>query len=144
MRRLILQFKLEDLARDEGGQSFAREVEMFEILHILKQDEHEMAMIARIRLKHNQASVKQIFGHELVEAQLLGRDKDGTDTYYFRGKEQQSSDDLDSVLSFGGFMTEPFSVHDGKATVTFLGSAVEVKNILRQVEKLKIPSKILS
>lgn len=144
MRRLILQFKLEDIARDEDAQSFVRNIEFFEILHVLKQDEHEMAMIARIRLKSKQSKVKQIFGHELLEAQLLERDKDGTDTYYFRGREQRSPDDLDSILNFGGFMTEPFSVLDGKATITFLGSATEVRNILREIEKLKLPYKILS
>jgi hypothetical protein len=55
----------------------------------------------------------------------LERGKDGTDTYFFRGKEQSNHEDLDSILRFGGYMTEPFSIVDGKATITFLGSAIE-------------------
>jgi predicted DNA binding protein len=145
MRRVTLQFKLEDLAeRDEADQILLKEIELFEVLHILKQDEREMAMIARVKLKDKRANLKKIFGDDLIETQLLEEDKNGVKTYFFKSREARNADDFDSILGFGGYLTAPFSVQDGTATMTFLGSSSEVKHMLKAIDEFKVPYKILS
>jgi len=144
MRRVTLQFNLEDLAERDPQEMMMRELELFELVHILKQDKDEMAMIAKLKLKDDKTKIEDLLGDQLLEYQLLETDKDGVRTYFFRAKEQSEHDDLDSLLGFGGYLIEPFSIRDGKATITFLGNSAEIKNILRAIDSYKIRYKVLS
>jgi len=151
MRRLTLQFDVNELI--EHGQPellehrqevrTMRELESFEILHILKQDQTEMAMIAKIRLRDKKLSIKDLFGDELQEYQLLEKDKSGAETYFLKSTHLDNPDEFDSILGFGGYLTEPFSIRDGKATMTFLGSSSQLRKILKALVALKLPYKIL-
>jgi len=152
MRRLTLQFDVEELLEHQGMQlavhrqetAVMTELDSFEIVHILKQDEKEMAMIARMSFKDKKLDIRDLFGDELSEYQLLETDKDGTRTYFLKSKHQDNPDELDSILGFGGYLTEPFSIRGGKATMTFLGSAAQLRRILKAIDSFKIPYKILA
>jgi hypothetical protein len=142
MRRLTLQFNLDELIARAGEQESLKELESFEILHILKQDASEMTMIAKLALRDKKTKIEDLFGDELAEYQLLETDKNGAGTYFLKTRPQRHPDNLDSVLGLGGYFTEPFFIRDGKATMTFLGSSSEVKSMLKMIESMKVPYKI--
>lgn len=121
-----------------------RAIDTFEIVHILKQDQNEMAMIARIRMKDKKTTIEDLFGDEITEYQLLERDRYGIETYFFKSRQQRNQDDLDSILGFGGYLTEPFIVRDGKATITFLGSSIQLRKIMNVFQSYNLPYKILA
>ncbi len=86
-------------------------------------------------------SLKNLFGDELMEYQLLETDKNGAGTYFLKSRQQENPDAFDSILGFGGYLTEPFSIRDGKATMTFLGSSIQIRRILKAIDAFKIPHK---
>ncbi len=68
-----------------------------------------MAMIAKLSLRDKKMSLKDLFGDELMEYQLLETDKNGAGTYFLKSRQQENPDAFDSILGFGGYLTEPFS-----------------------------------
>jgi predicted DNA binding protein len=142
MRRLTLQFTSEDMIQHEGEQAALNGIDTFEILHILRQDRTEMAMIARLSLKDKNLKIEDIFGDELDEYQLIEKEKGGGGVYFFRSKPR-NPEEIDSILGFGGYLTMPFGINNGKVTMTFLGNSNEIKNLLKSLEQMKIPYKVV-
>jgi DNA-binding CsgD family transcriptional regulator len=136
MRRLTLQVAMDDLARIHG-EPIIQNIESLHVLHVLKQERDEFAVICKISFKGPAPRIEDFFREE-GEARLLQRDKDGIGTYFLRGKP------LGGVLGGGGYLIGPFEFRDGKATITYVGDPIQVKRFLREVKRRRLPHRVLS
>src|ERR1700689_5069714 len=136
MRRLTLQVPMEDLARIHE-EPLIQNIESLHVLHVLKQERDKFAMICKISFKGPAPRIEDFF-REGGEVQLLHQDRDGIGTYFLRGKP------LGGLLGEGGYLVEPFEFRDGKATITFVGDSIQVRQFLRNVEKTGLPHRVVS
>jgi hypothetical protein len=144
MRRLTLEFLLQEMIQQQGNQASITNIEYFEVLSILKQDKDEFTMIARLLLKSRRSKITDLFGDDLLEYQLLESDKDGTGTYFIKARPEPDPTNVDTILGFGAYVTVPFFIREGKATMTFLGDANSLRKILKALDEYKFTYKILS
>jgi predicted DNA binding protein len=47
-------------------------------------------------------------------------------------------------MSFGGYLSTPFEIRDGKIKMAFLGEPGQLKNLLEKVEKMGLRFKVVS
>lgn len=134
MRRLVVDLSLPDM--DDlmiTGELPIRQVESLEVLHVLRQNPEEYAVIARIAFKDPAYPLKDIlpFGREM---QILERDKQGAYTVFIKRKPRLSSR-LSRVMTVGGYLSTPVEIRDGRVRLTFLGNTEQAKGFLQSFEK---------
>jgi hypothetical protein len=136
MRRLTLQFALEDLARVRGEPTI-RNIESMQALHILKQERDEVVMICRIAFKGPASDVEDLY-RKTGEIQLLHQDGEGTGTYFIKVKP------ANPLYDDGVYQVEPYEFRNGKATVTFVGEARQVRRFLKKAKETGVPIRVVS
>jgi len=141
MRRLTLQFSWEDLNKVQP-EVLPKNLESTEVLHILKQDRHEVAVICRVTLKD--PSLEGGLFHPDDQVQLLEKSRDGVCTYFIKTKLHPGSLDRILLMGGGGYFSGPFEIKDDKVTITFLGSSRDVRKLLQRIDKLGITYKLIS
>jgi hypothetical protein len=135
MRRLTLQVAMDDLARIHG-EPIIQNIESLHVLHVLKQERDEFAVICKISFRGPAPRIEDFFREE-GEVQLLQRDKDGIGTYFLRGKP------LGGVLGGGGYLIGSFEFRDGQATITYVGDPVsQTISSKRQKDRTSTPSRL--
>ena len=93
MRRLIVELSVQDfnkLVPDDPIQ----DVKSMEVLHFLRFDHEEVALIARVEFNKPDVSIEDVFRNGLIEAQLLDREKEkenGISTYFIKAKPPQAT-----------------------------------------------------
>lgn len=144
MRRLILSFSREDLARVQG-EKLSQNIESAVVLHVLRQDGNEMTMIVRVTLKDTSLA-PDFFQEPTDHAQLLERSRDGAYTYFLKTKlvHGSRSDVLFGGILKRGYIVKPVEVEDGLVKMTFLGTSREVRRLLQRIEKIGLRYKVLS
>jgi len=118
-----------------------------EVLHFLRFDHEEVALIARVEFNKPDVSIEDIFRDGLIEAQLLEREKEkenGICTYFIKAKPPQAIRGGFDLKVIGGCVSLPYEVKDGKVKVTLLGSAKQVKAPLKLLEDAGIRYRVVS
>ena len=142
MRRLILSFFLEDLTRIQR-EIVPPNIEAFEVLHVLRHDKNEIAMICRVTLK-DPSTRSELFRDSRDRAQLLEQTKEGVLTYFVRTEFAPDSFNHTLLKGIGGYFTRPFELKDGKVTLTFLGSSNSVRKLFQNLDKKGLSYKLIS
>ena len=110
-----------------------------EVLHFLKLDDQEVAMILKVEFNEADVRIEDLFP-ELAQVQFLGYEKEsGTYTYFINVR--RSGPDLTPV---GGYVTLPYGIRDGKVKITSLGSAKQVKDFIKLFENASIRYRVIS
>ena len=117
-----------------------------EVLHFLRLDYQEITMILRVEFNEPDISIEDIFPDDLAEVQILEHEKgkeDGkeSETYTYFVKILSPRPDLTAV---GGYISLPYDIRGGKARVTFLGSAKQVKDFIKLFDQAGIRTQIIS
>jgi predicted DNA binding protein len=125
-----------------------QKVRSVEILHFLKFDYHEVAMILRVEFNEPNFSIEEMLrGDELIEVQLLEQEKENEReiyTYFIKAKPAQAIRGESDLTAGGGYFSLPFELKDGKVKVTFLGSAKQVKAFIKIVEAVGVRYRVVS
>jgi hypothetical protein len=74
MRRLIVEISDQDL--NKLTPENLQDVKSVEILHFLRYDQQEVALIARIEFNEPDVRIEDVLRYAQVEAQLLDREKE--------------------------------------------------------------------
>jgi hypothetical protein len=140
MRRLILSLSLEDIGGI--GASVSQRLESLEVLHFLRQDRNEIALICRVIPKCSTMKTNPFLGG-VDQAQLLNRSPDGVRTYFVKTKPRNKFNHA-LLKGLGGYMIEPFEVRNGEVKMTFVGNITQARSFLRKMDKTGVPYKLLS
>lgn len=139
MRRLIIEAPVTELGRFVWDW-LAQEVESFEILHLFKKDIDEFAAICKVNFKNPKAKLRDVFEGSGSKAQILYKEKNGALILFIKGKPKVSSEEA-VFWSIGGYVSN-LSLREGILKLNYLGSAREVKALLRYLSALKINYKV--
>ncbi len=143
MRRLIVEI---------SGRAFSKlfperpiqKIRSMEVLHFLRLDYQEVAMILRVEFNEPNISIEDIFRDDLAEIQLLehetGKEQENR-TYTYFIKTLRSGPDVTAV---GGYVSLPYEIRGGKIKITFLGSAKQVRDFIKLLEEIAIPYRVVS
>jgi hypothetical protein len=140
MRRLVVEFSLEELAKSQGeSASLLTKVKSFEMLQILKMVPGETAAIVRVEMKDQSGRIEDLFPARpdtKIETELLQQESERTSVYFIRikAKVPPKASELDPLGSMPYFST-PFEFRDGRAKVAFLGSAKQIRKHLEYLER---------
>jgi DNA-binding CsgD family transcriptional regulator len=143
MRRLTIEMDMLELTKFEDNPML-RKLKSLEILQFLKESPEECAAIFRIEFEDEDMDIRHLLGNDdFVELQELDREKGGVRTYYIKTKPAFNLHEA-GVRSARGYLSVPFEIKDGKARITYLGSAKQLKAFLGRIEKLGVKYKIAS
>jgi len=148
MRRLIVEISSRAFSKFVPEKPLQK-VKSAEILHFLKFDHREVAVILRVEFNEPNASIEDLFGDDLIEVQLLEHEKEkekenGTYTYFIKTKPAQIIRGGSDFTAVGGYFSLPYEVKNGKVKVTLLGSAKQVKAPLKLLEDAGIRYRVVS
>ena len=107
-----------------------------EVLHFLKLDDQEAAMILKVEFNEPDVQVEDVFPGDLTEVQLLENVK-GTYTYFI--KMPRLGSDLTA-----GYVSLPYEIRGGRLKITFLGSAKQVRDFIKRFEDAGIRYRVVS
>jgi len=141
LRRLILECSVEELGRYLGARSELEHLESFEVIKLLKEEPNEWAMICKVKLKQQGISFEKILRDESAQIQLLQIEKDGSQILFMKHKPNRLAT---GVFATGGFLSIPLEISGGKIRASFLGSALELKRLLRLIDNEGIHFRIAS
>ena len=120
----------------------------FEIVHILRLEPAEFCALVRVNFGNEPARIEDIFPTfhgAKFEHELLEEDK-GIYTFFIKISSRpgiKRPQELSQLIS-GGYLSTPFEVKDGRLKVSFLGTAKQIKGILKSLEKSPVKFKIVS
>jgi hypothetical protein len=140
MRRLVVEFPLEELAKsEEGSFSLVLKVKSLEMLQILKMVPGEVAAIVRVEMKDQSGRIEDLFPARpdaKIETELLQQESERTSVYFirFKAKVPPKASEQGPFGSMPYFST-PFEFRDGRARLAFLGSAKQMKKHLEYLER---------
>jgi len=156
MRRLIVEISVRDFNQlNPEDPDLLRDIKSMEVLHFLRSDNQEIALIARVEFNKPDVSIENIFPDDLgeVEVQLLEREKEkekeqenGNEiyTYFIKARPTQTIPDGLDLTAIRGYLSLPFEVRDGKVKITSLGSAKQMRTILKLFEDAGVRYRVVS
>jgi hypothetical protein len=154
MRRLIVEISVQDFNQlDPEGSDLLRDIKSMEVLHFLKSDYQEVAVIVRVEFNRPDVSIEDLFRNDLVEVevQLLEREKEKeqegdneTYTYFIKAKPTQTIPNGLDLTAIRGYISLPFELRDGCVKITFLGSAKQMRAILTLLEDAGVRHRVAS
>jgi hypothetical protein len=144
MRRLIVESPLNEL----NTTSSIQRLKSFEIVHILRLEPAEFSALVRVNFGNEPARIEDVFPtfHDAkFEHELLEENK-GIYTFFIKisPRPRRKRPQELSQLTSGAYISTPFEVKDGKLKVSFLGTAKQIKGILKSLEKSSTKFKIVS
>ena len=84
MRRLIVEISVRDFNQlDPEDSALLRDIKSIEVLHFLRSDEREIALIARVEFNKPDVRIEDAFPDGFAEAQILEQEKEGRIRTYF-------------------------------------------------------------
>ena len=138
MRRLIVEVSSGRLSKLDPEKNPLQKIKSMEILHFLRFDHQEFAVIARVEFNKPDIRIEDVFPNDLVETQLLEHEKEnGVYTYFIKSKLPQAIHGEPGLTAVRGYFFLPFEVKDGKAKITYLGTAKQVKDFIKLFEELR-------
>ena len=142
MRRLIVEVSRGHLSKLDPEKNPLQKIKSMEILHFLRFDPQEVALIARLEFNKPDIRIEDVFPNDLVETQLLEREKEKENevyTYLIKSKLSQTIHGEPGLRAVRGYFFLPFEVKDGKVKITYLGTAKQVKDFIKLFEELCDP-----
>ncbi len=142
MRKLIVEISDQDLNKltPENLQN----VKSAEILHFLRYDPQEVALIARVEFNKPDVRIEDVLRYAKIKAQLLDQEKEsGICTYFIKVEPTQAIQVGPDLTADGGYFSLPYEMRDGKVKLTFLGSTKQVKNFIELLEDAGIRYKMV-
>ena len=146
MRRLVVEMSTKALSKLIPESSF-KKVKSGEVLHFLKFDYHEAAMILRVVYNEPNVNIEDLFGQYLIEAKLLQQEKEREGesyTYFVRVRTVEAIHRGPDLKAVGGYVSLPYEVREEKVKITFLGSAKQVRAFLKRVEDASVRYRMIS
>ena len=143
MRRPTIELNLEEMSKFENN-SILQKIKSFEILQFLKEDPEEFAVICRIEFKGETSKVEDFIDDDILELQMLDHEKEGTYIFFIKSKPAIQHEAHFDPFTPGGYLSVPFEIRDGRARMTYLGNAKQVKTFLEGVEKAGVKYRIAS
>jgi len=143
MRRLIVEISSKALGK-VAPEWPIQKIRSMEVLHFLRLDYREVAIIARVEFNEPSVSIEDVFPGKLTEIQVLeheeGHDK-GHGIYTCFIKSLRPRPDLTAV---GGFVSLPYEIRGGKVKATFLGSAKQLRDSIKLLEDAGVRYRVVS
>ena len=144
MRRLIVEISDRDFSK-LAPEDPLEDVKSMEVLHFLRSDNQEVAMILRVEFNKPNVSIEGIFGHNVIEAQLLEQEKEnGAYIYFVKVKPSQAIRKVLDLKAIGGYVSLPYEMKNRKAKITFLGSTKQVRTSLKILENVGVRYQVVS
>ncbi len=141
MRRLVIESTIEEVGRYLDAESEIEKLEHFEILNLLKEEPREWAMVCRVQMKDPKTRFEKALGDDFTEIQHLETEKDGSHIYFIRHKPNPLAAGL---FATGGFLSIPLEIRGGRIRASFLGSASDLKRLLKLLDDEGIHYRISS
>jgi len=137
MRRLTIEIPCTDFSRLDPILQ-VQKVRSEEILYV-KLNHQECAIVLKIEFNEPTARIEEVLlaRDRLVEARLLGQEKEGVYLYYLKLNPPRGGA-LDLALLAECFC-ESFEIRDGLVKMAFLGSVQQLNAPLRHLEDKGIP-----
>jgi len=143
MRRLIVEISDQDL--DKLTPENLQDVKSVEILHFLRFDHQEVALIARGAFNKPGVRIEDVLRDVLIEARLLDQEKEsGIWTYFIRADPAQAMRVGPDLTAGGGYYSLPYEMRDGKVKITFLGSTKQVRDVIKLLEDAGVRNRVVS
>lgn len=147
MRRLVVEISEEAFTKFED-RPFLKIVKSYEIVHLLRFDSEEFAAVVKIEFKDRSFTIQDLFtDFKKAKIQLLEEGKKGASTYFIAGKPAQSvTEDMaeKTLFAFGGYISTPFEIRDGKIKIAVLGETKQLKALMQTAEEIGLPFKVVS
>jgi len=140
MRRLIMEVSSKALSKLDPAP--LEKIKSAEVLHFLRLDYREAAMILRVEFNEPNVSIEDVFPGDLTEVQLLEHEKEKeSEIYTYFIKVLRPGPDLTAV---GVYVSLPYEIRGGKVKVTFLGSAKQVRDFIKRFEDAGVRYRVVS
>ncbi|HXY86860.1 MAG TPA: helix-turn-helix domain-containing protein [Candidatus Acidoferrales bacterium] len=141
MRRLIVEISSRAFSKLFPERPIQK-IRSAEVLHFLKFEPQEVAMILRVEFNEPNVSIEDMFPDDLAEVQLLEREKEKeSEIYTYFIKVLRPGPDLTAMR---GYVSLPYEIRGGKIKVTFLGSAKQGRDFIKLFEAAGICTRIIS
>jgi hypothetical protein len=114
-----------------------------EPMQSLRQDTEELSAIFRVEFENPAAFTDLLVNHNLIEAKVLEREKDGKCIVFFKSKPRPDVCALRLIKSGKGYLLLPFELYENRLRVTFFGTPKQVTEFLETMEKTGITFKIM-
>ena len=102
MRRLIVEISSRAFSKLYPEKQLQK-IRSAEVLHFLKLDQYEVAMILRVGFNEPNVSIEEILRDDFAEVKLLEKEKDnGTYTYFIKTKPSQAIHGGPDLTAVGG------------------------------------------
>lgn len=144
MRRLILEFSINDLKSKNVDLSLLRNVKTLEVLQLLRQDEEETAAIGRIEVEDEVSNIEDYFKLILGNTAKVQLDREKGGAYIIFAKHKMSSPPLTDDMKDLGVYTVSHEIKEGKLKLTILGDARQLRVAFEKLEKSGTRFKIVS
>ena len=150
MRRLIVEISARDFNQlDPEDPDLLQDVKSMEVLHFLRSDPKEVAMILRVEFNKPDVNIEDMFPDDLAEVQVLELEKEqekGNEiyTYFIKAKPTQAIREGLDLTAIRGYLSLPFEVREGCVKITFLGSAKQMRTLLKLFEDGGVHYRIVS
>jgi hypothetical protein len=153
MRQLVVELVGDELNRRiETSVSF-RQLKEFEVLHLLRYDQHEFAAICRMVPKDPRARVERIFSEDNVttELQVLRRGETASVVLLKRRARRRTTRQAGGLLFGGeatkpgaGYLLSPLAYRDGRLRFTFVGNQRQLNDFLDRAKVRGIQYRVVA
>jgi DNA-binding CsgD family transcriptional regulator len=142
MRRLTVEMTIDELSKFENNPLIEK-IKSLEILQFLRDDPKEIAIICRVEFADPSARMEDFMDDDVLELQMLEKEKEGTYTYFIRSRPNTRPDSPFDPFESGGYLSVPFEINGERARMTYLGSAKQVRSFLEGIEKLGVKYRVV-
>ena len=153
MRRIVVELYGPELQRRIQSSVALRQLDAFEVLHILRYDRHEFAAICRITPADPRTRVEACFQNDpdTLEVQVLRRGPSSS-VALVRRLPQARRPGVPRYLPFGGEVTKPgagyllgpLEFREGKCRFSFVGTDAQLRAITRQARRSGLQYRLVS
>ena len=141
MRRVTIESGIDIVGRFLGADSIIRELELFEIISILREESNEWSIVCRVKMKNASLSFDKCFVNESAIVQLLENEKNESKVYFLRTNPNALAS---NVFATGSYFSLPLEIKDGRIKASYLGTAQQIKQLLQLLRKSGFQFKIVS
>ncbi len=141
MRRVTIESGIDEVGRFLGTDSIIRELELFEIISILREESNEWSIVCRVKMKNASLSFDKCFVNESAIVQLLENEKNESKVYFLRTNPNALASNF---FATGSYFSLPLEIKDGRIKASFLGTPQQIKQLLQLLGKSGFQYKIVS
>lgn len=143
MRRLILELSRHEMSKITGIERMFKNIKTLELIHDLRHDKKELDGIFRVQFEKPDATAKDLLvNSNIIDAQILEREKDGRCIVFVKSKHRTGSSPLNIIETVGGYLLFPL-VQEDKLRLTFFGTPKQVTKFFEEIEKRGVIFKII-